>query len=426
MLDRVTAPEYGTIKDVTLMEPTVQHLDNGIPVFSIDAGTQEVMKVELVFDAGTATADRILIASTTSKLLTAGTSRKTAAEIAETVDFYGAHLQAETSHDDCSLTLFTLSKHLQKTLPVLTEVYADAIFPEDEIATHLSKSQQEMLVNQEKVSYLGAKAFAAALFGENHPYGRSASVSDYDSITRNDVIAFYQSHILNGIKHILIAGKLNKNTIELLNNAFGKASRKEHANPNIEITPQTSQTTHVEKVGAVQNSIKIGRVLFNRKHADFIGLQVLSTVLGGYFGSRLMSNIREDKGYTYGIGAGIVSLKNSGYLSISTEVGADVCKPAINEIFKEIERLRKEPISINELDLVRNYMLGSILKSVDGPFAISDKWKTYLRYDLGMSSHNSLIKQIQTITPERLRELANIYFKREDLLVVTAGKSVSV
>ena len=240
MLDRAIAPQFGTIKDVKLIEPQVHHLDNGIPVFTVNAGSQDVTKIELVFSAGTAAGKRILIASTTTKLLTAGTSTKTAAQIAESVDFYGAHLEAETSHDDCSLNLFTLSKHLEQTLPVLTEVYVDSVFPEQEIATHLGKSKQEMLVKQEKVSYLGAKAFAASMFGENHPYGRSASVTDYDAVTRDDLVDFYQEHIQNGIKHIIVAGKLNENTFEQLNNAFGKEERKESLESTIEVKPQTT------------------------------------------------------------------------------------------------------------------------------------------------------------------------------------------
>lgn len=424
MLDRATAPQFGTIKDVSLIEPTIHHLDNGIPVFSVNTGIQEVTKVELVFDAGTATASRTLVASTTTKLLTSGTSNKTAAEIAESVDFFGAYLQAETSHDDCSLNLFTLSKYLPQTLPILAEVYTDVVFSEKEITTHLSQSQQQMLVNREKVSYLGAKAFAAAMFGKHHPYGRSASVADYDSITRNELVGFYQNHVKGGVKHIIVAGKLSKNTIAQLNDAFGNTEQKEPSPSSFDIGPNTPTTVHAEKADAVQNSIKIGRVLFNRKHPDFIGLQVLTTVLGGYFGSRLMTNIREDKGYTYGIGSGMVSMKNSGYLSISTEVGADVCQAAVDEIFKEIGLLRKEHIPIGELELVRNYMLGSILKSVDGPFAIADKWKTYLRYEMGINSHHNLIHQIQTITPERLRDLANTYLQRDDMAVVTAGKAM--
>lgn len=424
MLDRALPPPFGTIKEINLMEPTVQHLNNGIPVFSIHAGTQEVTKVELVFDAGTTSSVKQLVAAATAKLLTAGTTEKTAAQIAESVDFYGAYLQAQTTPDDCSLILYTLSKHLAKTLPVLAEVYADAVFPEQEIATYISNSKQELLVNQEKVSYLSTKAFAATLFGEQHPYGRSAALEDYDCLTRNDLLAFYQQRIKGCVKHIFVAGKLNDNTVAQLNHVFGDSDRKTIDPVPLAVEPLVARTVHVQKDDAVQNAIKIGRVLFNRKHTDYIGLQVLTTVLGGYFGSRLMANIREDKGYTYGIGAGIVSLKNSGYLSISTEVGADVCKPAIDEIFKEIELLRKDLISIRELELVQNYLLGSILKSVDGPFAIADKWKNYVRYDLGINYHHQLIRQIQTITPERLRDLANMYLQRKELAMVTVGKQV--
>jgi predicted Zn-dependent peptidase len=269
---------------------------------------------------------------------------------------------------------------------------------------------------------LGAKAFSAALFGEDHPYGRSATVQDYTNLQRHDLIANHDSQIRSRVKYILVAGKLNDQTLDVIEHHFGNDKRLEIPEFNFDISKTSEPVSHVLKDGAVQNSIKVGRVLFNRKHSDFIGMQILSTVLGGYFGSRLMSNIREDKGYTYGIGAGLVSLQHSGYLSISTEVGADVCQPALNEIYFEIERLRKELIPNSELELVKNYMLGSILKSIDGPFQLSTKWKMYLRYGFGIDNHHNLIHKIKTITPERLKELANQYLQKEDLIQVTAGK----
>ena len=425
MLDRTSAPSFGKIESINLLEPSVHHLDNGIPVFAINAGAQEVLKVELVFEAGTATTDKMLVSSVTSHLLTSGTKAHSALEIAQAVDFYGAHLETEISQDQCSLCLYTLNKHLDKTANWLSEVYESPIFPEREVETYILKSKQEMLVNLEKVSYLGAKGFSAALFGETHPYGRSASISDYESFQREEILKFHETMIKDRILHIIVSGKLTDSTIEILNKRFGQHSRSEILTTEIEIGNTTGITSHIDKTDAVQNSIKIGRVLFNRAHPDFIGLQILTTVLGGYFGSRLMTNIREDKGYTYGIGAGLVSLKHSGYLSISTEVGSDVCQAAINEIYVEIERLRKNLIPTEELELVRNYMLGSILKSADGPFNIASKWKTYLKHGLGASAHYNLVKQIQTITPERLRELAASYLQKEDLVQVTAGKALA-
>ncbi len=422
MLNRTIEPAFGKIDSIDLLEPTVQHLSNGIPVFSLAAGVQDVLKVELVFGAGTTTSNKLLVGSSAVKLIKEGTSTKTAAEIAEAVDFYGAYLQTEVTHEESSIALFTLNKHLEKTLPVLADVYANPTYSEREFETYVLKSQQEMLVNLEKVGYLSSKAFNAALFGSSHPYGRSANADDFQKLNRNDLVQFHQEFIKDKPKYILIAGRPAKDTIDLLDKHFGDAPRTTLAEHTVEVSEMTESTVHVEKQDAVQNAIRVGRVLFNRTHPDFIGMQILSTVLGGYFGSRLMSNIREDKGYTYGVGAGLVSMKDAGYLSISTQVGSDVCQAALNEIHFEIERLRKELIPNAELELVRNYMLGTILKTVDGPFELASKWKTYMKYGLGADAHEELIHRIKTITPERLRELAQTYLQREDLKQVTAGQ----
>ncbi len=424
MLDRKKQPAFGRIEEINLLEPEVVHLDNGIPVLCVNAGTQDVLKVELMFDAGSSTASKKLIASTANKTLVEGTEKRSAQEIAESADFYGAYLRTELTQDEASISLYTLNKHLKNTLPTLQEVYAEPTFPERELETFLMKSRQEMLVNQEKVGYLAAKAFSAALFGEDHPYGRSAHLEDYANISRSELVDFHGNRVKNRIKYIIVSGKLSDDAIPALNSQFGEEQRISPGQVSVPDSTIETRLSHVEKANAVQNSIKVGRRLFNRTNQDFIGLQVLATVLGGYFGSRLMANIREDKGYTYGIGAGLVSLKNGGYLSISTEVGADVCTAALSEIYLEIEKLRKNLIPSSELELVKNYMLGSILKSIDGPFDIATKWKGYMKYGFGIDAHYNLIHQIKTITPERLRELANTYLQREDLIQITAGAPV--
>ena len=424
MLDRTKQPEFGKIDSISLIEPAVKHLSNGLPVFSINAGTQDVLKVELVFGAGTSTSEKLLVGSSTIGLMQEGTSNKSGSEIAEAVDFYGAHLQDEVAHEESSLSLFSLNKYLKNTLPTLAEVYADPIFPEREFQTHVLKGQQDMLVNMQKVSYLCSKGFSASLFGQSHPYGRSATPEDYGLLSRNDLVDFHSSFIRNRPKYIILAGKLSDDTFELLDEYFGQNTREKPLDSNVTSAESKGRQLHIEKPDAVQNAIRIGRVLFSRTHPDYIGMQILATVLGGYFGSRLMSNIREDKGYTYGIGAGLVSMQDSGYLSISTEIGADVCTAAVNEIYFEIERLRKELIPNSELELVKNYMLGSILKTIDGPFQIAAKWKMYLKYGLGIDAHQDLIHRIKTITPELLRELAQKYLQLNDLIQVTAGRKL--
>lgn len=151
-------------------------------------------------------------------------------------------------------------------------------------------------------------------------------------------------------------------------------------------------------------------------------MYVLSNILGGYFGSRLMSNIREDKGYTYGIGSGVVSHLNNGYFFIATETGAEVTEKAIDEIYFEIKRMRNEIVPIEELQLVKNYLLGRFMRSFDGPFALADRLKGVLYYDIGYEYYERFVNTIKEITPEQLQDLANSYLAQEELTEVVVGK----
>ena len=425
MLDRSISPPYGQIESVHLPEPKVYHLSNGLPVFVVNLGKQDLVKVELVFNCGTATAQKKLVGSTTIRMLREGTGKMSSEEIANTVDFYGAYLEHDVGYDECSVSLFTLTKHLSDTLPILFDVYNDPSFPEREFETLLRKNKQELLIKQQKVGYTASKTFNSVLFGKDHPYGRSANSEDYEQLTRSDLVNHHKLFIKDRLSYIIMSGKIEADAINHLEFSFGKLNKQLVNKNSVTGSDTNERVIHIDKSDAVQNAIRVGRVLFNRTHPDFMGVQILATVLGGYFGSRLMRNIREDKGYTYGIGASVVSLRHSGYLSISTEVGSDVCQSAIDEIYLEIGRLRKDLIPTAELELVRSYLLGSILKSTDGPFNVAAKWKSYLGYGVGIDAHHDFIHLVKTITSERLRELAKTYLQSKDLIQVTVGKTLN-
>jgi predicted Zn-dependent peptidase len=183
----------------------------------------------------------------------------------------------------------------------------------------------------------------------------------------------------------------------------------------------TEKSVFLHKEGALQSAIRIGRRIITRSHPDYPGLSVLNTLLGGYFGSRLMSNIREDKGYTYGIGSAVVSLSAAGYFFISTEVGADVTSAALDEIYKEVELLRREAVDQEELAMVRNYMMGSFLKGIDGPFALIDRFKTIHLSGLDYDYFDRYLRTLESIGPEELKDLAVRYFDRNDLCELVVG-----
>jgi len=425
MLNRILSPQLKQPEKVQIPEPVKIILPNGIPLFILNSGTQEVCKIEFLFGAGSLFESNPLVAAATNELIDEGTKNKSSVQVAEIFDFYGAYLQTECTSDWASVSLFTLNKFLTPTMELMREVITEPAFPEKELETFVVQGKQRLTVSEEKVDYLARRNFSTALFGSNHAYGFAKKMSDYDLVKPEQLASFHNQFYKNGVNAIIVAGYLTDEQQNNLITQLGQVDVKYAAVDFYKLpspSPFVKQNLHIEKEGAVQNAIRIGRTMFNRTHADYPKFTVLNTILGGYFGSRLMSNIREDKGYTYGIGSGLASMQQSGYFYIATEVGADVCKAAINEINFEIEKLQQDLVPDDELNLVRNYLAGSFQRSIDGSFALADRYKSVLTYGLGSTYFYNYLSVLKTITSEELRTLAQQYLSAEMLSQVTAGK----
>ncbi len=418
MLNRTESPAIMDAVELSLqLNPYTKFtLDNGVEVYSVDAGAQEVVMVEMVFYAGNWYEDKNIIAATTNFLLKNGTTNRNAFAINEHVDFYGAYLNRSCQNETASLTLHSLSKHLPALLPVMAELITDSIFPEEELAIYKQNQKQRLSVNLKKCDFVANRLIDEYVFGINHPYGKYTSLADYDSINRDDVAAFYSQYYTQGKCILFVAGKLPSNIEELLNQAFGLLPLNQHPLPEKVYEPSpTTERVHelINDEAGVQAAIRLARPFPNRHHPDFSKVQVLNNVFGGFFGSRLMSNIREDKGYTYGIHSFIQShLQPTAWL-ISTEAGRDVAKATIKEVYYEMEQLRESIIDEEEIALVRNFMMGSILGDLDGPFQIIARWKNYILNGLSEVYFQQAIKTIKTVTTEELQELAKKYLQEE-------------
>lgn len=423
-INRTIAPEFRDITKVHLPQSTDMMLKNGMPVYVVSAGTQDVMKIEFIFNAGMRNADYPLVAGAVNDMLDEGTNLRNAVQLAEELDFYGAFIESEVTQDQATFTLYTLNKYLDESLAIVQDILFNPAFPEHEFSVYIANRKQRYIVDSDKVSTLARRRFTELLFGERHAYGIRTVMEDFDRVTREELNRFHHDFYHAGNGSILVSGKIPSELMAKLNAFFGSEDwvRTKEVIPSIAVPSTTQQRENlVKKDGAIQSAIRIGRVLFNREHLDYPAMQVLNCVLGGYFGSRLMANIREDKGYTYGIGSGLASMLNSGYFYISTEVGVDVTRAALNEIYYEIEKLRNEPVTEEELDLVRNYMTGVFLRSTDGPFSIADRRKALIGYNLGYEYYDRYVETIRTITAERLQELAQTYLRKEDLVELVAG-----
>jgi predicted Zn-dependent peptidase len=422
---RKTAPALQSIERVKLLEPEKYLLDNGVPVYLIDAGTQELCRIELVYDAGSFYQSQVLQAYFTNKCLTEGTESFTAKTIAETIDFYGAYLKSSSEKDLATISLYSLNKHLDKLLPVLHEIALKPTFPENEVETIVRKQHQEFLVNMDKVSFIARHKFSQLIFGENHPYGQMAAEGDYTKVDSKLLGDYFAERYLGAEFTIIVSGRVPEKIIEKLNQYFGKHPITQKHGPQqisaIETIGQKDQ--FIAKDGALQSALRLGNPTFNKLHPDYLKFKVVNTIFGGYFGSRLMTNIREDKGYTYGIGSGIASLRHAGMFFIASEVGTDVTQKAMDEIYFEIDKMHAELVPDEELSLVKNYMAGSFLRSADGPFALAELFKGVFPYGMNMSYYSNFLDTIKNITAEEIQDLAVSYLQKDEMVKLVVGEN---
>jgi len=426
MINRTEAPAFKTIERIDIIRASKEKLNNGIELYTINAGSQEITKIEFVFKAGMYYQPAPLIASNTNSLIESGTKSYTANQISDGIDFFGSFLELEVGQDFATVTLYSLNKYLNESLKFIEEVLKYPTFPEDEFKIHVTNKKQKHLINSQKVDILARRRFSELVFGEKHPYGIQVNDSDFERVNVAEIKAFFKDHYSSANCTIIASGNLPKDLLKTLNTFFGEniwGNTTANISAKNSILQTTKQAKHfIERPDAIQSAVKVGRLLFNKTNPDYFKFQVLNTILGGYFGSRLMANIREDKGYTYGIGSGLASFVNGGYFAISTEVGADVTKQTLEEIYKELGKLRTDLVSENELETVRNYILGHFLRSVDGPFSLADKFKSIWEFGLDYDYFENYFNAVKTVTPKELRDLANKYFKQEDLIECVVGK----
>lgn len=419
MLNRTIAPAFKEITNINFVMPKKWNLSNNIPVYEYNFDSQNVIKIDFVFNAGTKYQHKPLLASTVNSLIKEGTKTYTSKQIADSIDFYGAFLETDISNDRAAVSLYCLTHHLDNVLPVLVDVILNAQFPQDELDNYLKRKKQAFLINLEKVGTLASQAYQKLIY-KGTQYGSVAVIEDYDNITREECLAFHKEfYNLNNLE-IFIAGKSSDFMQQLLNEHLGNEklnNNKIHFSFN-ELNYSPSKE-FLFKEDAIQSAIRYGKPMFKINHPDFIPFQVLNTVLGGYFGSRLMSNIREDKGYTYGIGSGISSKQEMGNFVISTEVGKDVTEATLKEIDFEINRLKNDLIPDEELNVVKNYILGALLKNTDGPFDMLSRFQTIHYNNLPENHYDLFIEQVKNTSANKLRDLATEHLT--DLTVIVAG-----
>jgi zinc protease len=423
--DRINGPIIVGIGDgiqLPILETAI--LDNGLLVHSYVQPNAEVVQLSVVFKAGLWYHPTELVSSLTNRLMKEGTRNHSSKAIAEAFDFYGASLYNQHDSDFASYTVTCLKKHLPTVLPLLAEVLQQPTFEEAELQLQCKLGKEAIKLEKEKTENMAGQAFFAALYGEKHPYGRVNKETHYDAVTTELLKAYHQSHYHPGNAFVFIAGAIDSSLLKLLNSNLGTtqwATKTIIEAPQYNIESGAHHEIYLEKKDAVQSALRLGQRTIDGKHEDFNDLKIATVVLGGYFGSRLMSSIREEKGYTYGIHSTISNRVQDAVFRISTEVGSHVRKEAVAAIYEEIDALQQDLIDQEELDQVRNYLLGNYMDSLSNIFSTANLLNNMIAFDRTPADFYKNLNALKNCTPATIQTMAQRYFKTKDWYEVVAG-----
>jgi zinc protease len=422
MLDRTAVPAFKKPEIFTLPKIDSGKLSNGIPYFEVSLGSQEAIKVDLVFNGGHIHEPANGVSYFTSKLLTGGAKTKSAANIEESFATYGAFIEISSGYDQVVVTVYCLEKFLKEVLSLVNELIHQSILPDSELQNLKNIQLQNIRVNKEKTSFLAAVQMRSSFYQKGHPYGRivdEEAVKDIDSF----VLKSYFPVLFSFSSCAIFVSGGGKDCFNIVESVFGQNTVSTNSLQDNIIAPVQYQSNklHIDRTDALQSSIRLAIPAVPFSHPDYAALALSNELLGGYFGSRLMKNIREDKGYTYGIHSALINLQSASYWACQTDVKKEVLGDTLEEIWKEIHILQQEAVSADELETVKNYMLGGYLNSLNTPFAIMEKFKVLYFHKLPVTFYEDLFVRINQISEADIANTCQQYFTEDKLMQSTVG-----
>lgn len=428
-MNRTLQPPILEPEQLAVQKPERTLMPNGVPLSVLNAGDNEVTRIDLLMAGGRWQQRQPLQALFTNRMLREGTRTCNAHAIAEKLDYYGAWLELSSASEYAYVTLYSLNKYLPQTLDLLEQIVKEPAFPEKELGVIVDNNIQQFLVNSSKVDFLAHRGLVSGLFGGGHPAGRLVQEEDYRRITPAVLREFYDRHYHSGNCSVYLSGRVTGDCVRRVealfgNEPFGTDFRKPEKKTFAPVTAPEKRF-FIHRPDALQSAVRMGMLSLERNHPDYLKMRVLVTLLGGYFGSRLMSNIREEKGYTYGISAAIAPYPGQGLLAISAEAANEFVEPLIREVYHEIDRLRNDVVPDEELCMVKNYMLGDMCRSYESAFSLADAWIFTQVSGLADTYFADALQAVKEVTPQEIRELARRHLCKEKLKEVVCGKKMS-
>ena len=408
--------------------PSPVRLANGMQMWVIGNGEDEINRFTLIMGGGAMHESKAMTAYITAANVLQGSNRFSPEQVAQLLDYYGAW-KASQSHDFCSiLSISSLNEHFEKMLDLFKSCVTEPSFPDDELSVLKQRLAGNCATSRQQVATLAGDAMKQLYYGPTHPLSRVTTPEGILSIDRNDIMQFYTQHYNASNARIILAGKIGDKELATVERVFGSWTANGPVDNDDEppIVPQDKMLQIVDKPGAVQSAINITLRAIPRRHPDYNKLRILIMALGGYFGSRLNQNIREEKGYTYGIRGFLAGRKADAYIGINTECATQYTWHIIDEVKLEMLKLQNKPIPKVELDVVRQHIISDLAKTFDTPFTMAEYVNGTLLNGTYPEYFNDQIDTLQTVTATELQELAKRYLLPEKMRIVIAGDAQAI
>ena len=410
------------ISTINIIRPQYLELSSSVPLYSYRSKGIGAIRLEIVFEAGRLYEEKRMLAQSCATLITEGCKSMTSGEISEMVDYEGAYLSSHGNSDFITMRLTCARKSFKKLASVLGRIIDAPTFSEEELDLYVKRRKQKMSINLTKNDIISYRAITEGLYGQDSAYGYNSTPEMLDSITSSDLLRHYQNKCIKRRSQIFLSGDFDEEDIKTIEDFSQNIRDSSDSKTNYQRT-ETKNQTILLKGRENQSSLKLGLPLFDRTHWEYSGIYILNTILGGYFGSRLMRNIREEKGYTYNIYSMLDTYKYDGSWIISCELDEKYIEDTIAQIAFEFERLKTELISSEELQMVKNYMLGNFMSTINGPFKAINPTKMEILLGLKSSFYNDLSSHILKIKADDIQSLAREYLNIDKFWKVIVGKA---
>lgn len=424
-LDRKTPPPTQPITKLSLTAPERTSLENGIPVYTLFNGQLDLIHILLNVRAGILHEEHKHVSHFAYSLLKESSSRYSATETADLLDFYGAHITVSGNLDRTTIAISIPANNVTQILPTIFDFLARPQYRQDRLEIYQSLKIKDLEYNMQKTDVRNTQLLLHAVFGDSRTAGVFSNRQNLQAVTLEQMYEFHRQTFCAENLTLFLTGNIDKDISTCIRDLFSQVPHGTASAPilDLELPADPTRVIAEQMPGSVQSSIALSLVKTGYNAGDRREFSFLSTITGGYFGSRLMQNLRERNGYTYGVSAGSVYFGNQGLFIINSDVNADHTQAALDACFEELKRLQDEPVGDEELETVRNYLLGDLLRDVDNSVSYLKKFAYWKFFGHDEHEFQYMVEVIRNMKADTLSTMAKKYFDYNNFMQIIVGET---